>query len=140
GRYGAQGAAGDPAPLARSARPVIPGGAGPVTGDGPGRAAGDGAGPADRDGARRADRDGFGPAARGEGRALTEMRPGIPWVAGIDQAAWRRAWRRAGDAVPSRWPDPCGLPPLREALCGYLRRTRGLDCTPGHILITRGVA
>ena len=77
---------------------------------------------------------------RSEAPALIEMRPGIPWVDGIDQAAWRRAWRRAGDVPPSRWPDPRGLPALREALCGYLRRTRGLGCTPDHILITRGVA
>jgi len=68
------------------------------------------------------------------------MRPGIAWVAGIDQAAWRRAWRRAGDGALSRWPDPRGLLPLRQVLCGYLRRTRGLGCTPDHILITRGVA
>jgi GntR family transcriptional regulator / MocR family aminotransferase len=73
------------------------------------------------------------------GRPATEMRPGIPWVAGIDQAAWRRAWRRAGDGTPSLWPDPRGLLSLRRALCGYLRRTRGLDCTPDHVLITRGV-
>jgi GntR family transcriptional regulator/MocR family aminotransferase len=74
------------------------------------------------------------------GPAVAEMRPGVPWVAGIDEAAWRRAWRQAGAAVPSRWPDPRGLLPLRTALCGYLRRSRGLDCTPEHILITRGVA
>jgi GntR family transcriptional regulator / MocR family aminotransferase len=80
------------------------------------------------------------PAVRDEDRPATELRPGIPWVAGIDQAAWRRAWRRAGDEAPSRWPDPHGLPSLRHALCGYLRRTRGLDCTPDHVLITRGVA
>jgi GntR family transcriptional regulator/MocR family aminotransferase len=75
-----------------------------------------------------------------DGQAVAEMRPGVPWVAGIDEAAWRRAWRQAGAAVPSRWPDPRGLLPLRTALCGYLRRSRGLDCTPEHILITRGVA
>jgi GntR family transcriptional regulator / MocR family aminotransferase len=72
--------------------------------------------------------------------ALIEMRPGIPWVAGIDQAAWRRAWKVAASAAPSRWPQPRGLLPLREALCGYLRRSRGLDCTPDHVLVTRGVA
>lgn len=83
---------------------------------------------------------GGGPDDRGRAPALTEMRPGIPWVDGIDRAAWRRAWRRAGDVPPSPWPDPRGLPSLREALCGYLRQTRGLGCTPGHILITRGVA
>jgi GntR family transcriptional regulator / MocR family aminotransferase len=80
------------------------------------------------------------PAARDEGPAVTEMRPGVPWVAGIDRAAWRRAWRRAGDGAPSQWPDPRGLLSLRQALCGYLRRTRGLGCTPDHVLITRGVA
>jgi GntR family transcriptional regulator/MocR family aminotransferase len=79
-------------------------------------------------------------AALGDGRTLTELRPGVPWSAGIDQAAWRRAWRQATAATPSLWPDPRGLPALRAALAGYLRRTRGLHCTPDHILITRGVA
>ena len=31
-------------------------------------------------------------------------------TAGIDQAAWRRAWRQATAAAPSLWPDPRGLP------------------------------
>ena len=75
----------------------------------------------------------------GGGPPPIELRPGIPWVPGIDRAAWRRAWRQAGTAVPSRWPEPRGLLPLRAALCAHLRRTRGLDCTPDHILITRGV-
>jgi GntR family transcriptional regulator/MocR family aminotransferase len=79
-------------------------------------------------------------AALGDGRTLTELQPGVPWSAGIDQAAWRRAWRQATAAAPSLWPDWRGLPALRAALAGYLRRTRGLDCTPDHILITRGVA
>ena len=80
------------------------------------------------------------PAPAPPGQALIPMLPGIPWVAGIDQAAWRRAWRRAGLTSAARWPDPRGLPALRAALCGYLRRSRGLACTPGHVLITRGVA
>ena len=98
---------------------------------GPGAAGGRGTG-----GARAAVRT---PVAAG-GRALIELRPGVPWSAGIDPAAWRRAWRQAAATAPSPWPDPRGLPALRAALAGYLRRTRGLDCTPGHILITRGVA
>jgi GntR family transcriptional regulator/MocR family aminotransferase len=71
---------------------------------------------------------------------LIELRPGIPWAAGIDQAAWRRAWRLAGHQPGTGLPCPGGLPELRQALPGYLRRSRGVLCTPDHIMITRGVA
>jgi GntR family transcriptional regulator / MocR family aminotransferase len=133
GTYVAQGAAGGRAMLARPGPPGTPGQAGPSVLSQAGPVALGQAAPA------TGDRPG-GSAARGEEPPVTEMRPGIPWVAGIDKAAWRRAWRRAGDGTPSDWPDPRGLLPLRQALCGYLRRTRGLGCTPDHILITRGVA
>jgi GntR family transcriptional regulator / MocR family aminotransferase len=69
-----------------------------------------------------------------------DLRPGIPWTAGIDRAAWRRAWRAAGFQPPGRAADPAGLPELRGALSAYLRRARGIQCSPGRILITRGVA
>jgi len=66
--------------------------------------------------------------------------PGIPWQAGIDQAAWRRAWRHAGtEPVPAQ-PDPRGRGALREALTGYLRRSRGVCATADQILVTRGVS
>jgi GntR family transcriptional regulator / MocR family aminotransferase len=78
------------------------------------------------------------------------LRPGIPWQAGIDPAAWRRAWRHAGtepvSAQPDprgpdpRGPDPRGLSALREALTGYLRRGRGVCATADQILVTRGVS
>jgi GntR family transcriptional regulator/MocR family aminotransferase len=77
-------------------------------------------------------------AASGSPRA--NLRPGIPWRAGIDPAAWRRAWRRAGAQPVSEWPDPYGLPGLRHAVTGYLRRGRGLRCAPGQVLVTRGVS
>ncbi len=81
-----------------------------------------------------------GPAAgRDPAPPVIELRPGIPWAAGIDRAAWRRAWRQAGAAAPSAWPDPLGLPALREALAVHLRRSRALPCEPGQILVTRGV-
>ena len=140
GTYVAQGAAGGREMLARPSPPVAPGQGVPLA---PGQsgpsAVGQARPPAPGQGGPEA-QDRGGPAVRDEEPPVTEMRPGIPWVAGIDQAAWRRAWRRAGDGTPSRWPDPRGLPSLRQALCGYLRRTRGLDCTPDHVLVTRGVA
>jgi GntR family transcriptional regulator/MocR family aminotransferase len=130
GTYVAPGAAGGPGTLAGS-RPQGP--QRPQESQGPqgGRSAG------------RSPEEGVEPriaALDHEVQGLTELQPGVPWSAGIDRAAWRRAWRQAAAAPPSLWPDPRGLPALRAALAGYLRRTRGLDCTPGHILITRGVA
>ena len=76
-----------------------------------------------------------------DGRAtLIDLQPGIPWAAGIEPAAWRRAWRQAGAHLPSRWPDPHGLPELRAEIAAYLRRSRGLAVTPAHVLITQGVS
>ena len=71
---------------------------------------------------------------------LIELRPGIPWVAGIDRAAWRRAWRSAGTEAPAAAAEPQGSPALRAALTGYLRRSRAVRCTPEQIMVTRGVA
>jgi len=68
------------------------------------------------------------------------LQPGIPWQAGIDPAAWRRAWRHAGTEPVSAQPDPRGHPALREALTGYLRRSRGVCVTADQILATRGVS
>ncbi len=74
------------------------------------------------------------------GTATVSLLPGIPWAAGIDLAAWRRAWRHAAAEPPSRWPAQAGLPALCQALTGYLRRSRGIRCSASQILPTRGVA
>jgi GntR family transcriptional regulator / MocR family aminotransferase len=72
---------------------------------------------------------------------LIDLRPGIPWTASIDPAAWRRAWRAAGFQAPSATAAyPRGLAELRAALTGYLRRSRGLQCGSSEVLVTRGVA
>ena len=71
---------------------------------------------------------------------VIDLRPGIPWVAGIDRAAWRRAWRGAGTETPAATSEPQGSAALRAALTGYLRRSRAVRCAPGQIMITRGVA
>jgi GntR family transcriptional regulator / MocR family aminotransferase len=70
---------------------------------------------------------------------MIDLRPGIPWTAGIDLAAWRRAWRIAGLQPPAA-AHPAGLPGLRAALTGYLRRSRGIQCTSEEIMVTRGIA
>jgi GntR family transcriptional regulator / MocR family aminotransferase len=76
----------------------------------------------------------------GTSGSTISLRPGIPWTDGIDRAAWRRAWRRAAAAPIPGWPDGMGLPELRGALAGYLRRSRAVRCAPGEILVTRGVS
>jgi GntR family transcriptional regulator/MocR family aminotransferase len=73
-------------------------------------------------------------------REVTDLQPGIPWTEGIEPAAWRRAWRQAGTRLPSRWPDPYGLPELREEIAAYLRRSRGLAVRPEQVLVTQGVS
>ncbi|WP_442811332.1 MocR-like pyridoxine biosynthesis transcription factor PdxR [Streptosporangium sp. NBC_01756] len=78
------------------------------------------------------------PAAGGRGGQPVDLRPGQPWVRDYDQAAWRRAWRRAADLPPGDSPDPYGLPALREALAVHLRRTRAIAVGPENIMVTRG--
>ena len=73
-------------------------------------------------------------------RETVNLEPGISWEQGIDPAAWRRAWRVAGAHLPSRLPDPYGLPELREEIAAYLRRSRGLVVTPAQVLVTQGVS
>ena len=70
--------------------------------------------------------------------ATIDLRPGIPWVAGLDTPAWRRAWRLASAVPPVARPDPRGLPQLRTALIDYLRRSRGVACPMERVLVTRG--
>jgi GntR family transcriptional regulator/MocR family aminotransferase len=71
---------------------------------------------------------------------LIDLRPGIAWTKGIDRAAWRRAWRSAGASLTGGLPDPQGSLGLRAALTGYLRRSRGVHCSPDQLVVTRGVA
>jgi GntR family transcriptional regulator / MocR family aminotransferase len=73
-------------------------------------------------------------------RGPIDLQPGISWAEGIEPAVWRRAWRKAGAHLPSRWPDPHGLPELREEIAAYLRRSRGLAVTPAQVLVTQGVS
>ncbi|SFK39249.1 GntR family transcriptional regulator / MocR family aminotransferase [Streptosporangium canum] len=76
--------------------------------------------------------------ACGRGERVIDLRPGHPWVRDYDQAAWRRAWRKAADLPPGDRSDPYGVPRLREALAEHLRRTRAIAVGPEDIMVTRG--
>jgi GntR family transcriptional regulator / MocR family aminotransferase len=69
--------------------------------------------------------------------------PGLPDLAGFPRDRWlrslRAAWRRAPlDAVG--YPDPRGVPALREALAEYLGRVRGAAADPDQTLVCTGFA
>jgi GntR family transcriptional regulator / MocR family aminotransferase len=69
--------------------------------------------------------------------------PGLPDLAGFPRDRWlrslRAAWRQAPlDAVG--YPDPRGVPALRQALAEYLGRVRGAAAEPEQTLICTGFA
>jgi GntR family transcriptional regulator/MocR family aminotransferase len=69
--------------------------------------------------------------------------PGLPDLAGFPRDRWlrslRAAWRQAPlDAVG--YPDPRGVPALREALAEYLGRVRGAAAEPEQTLVCTGFA
>ncbi len=69
--------------------------------------------------------------------------PGLPDLAGFPRDRWlrslRAAWRQAPlDAVG--YPDPRGVPELRQALAEYLGRVRGAAAEPEQMLVCTGFA
>ena len=69
-----------------------------------------------------------------------DLRPGRPDTTLLDAAAWRRAWRAAGTAVPG---NDAGAGPshegLRRVLADHLRRSRGVAVAPDDLLVVPGV-
>ena len=91
-------------------------------------------GPAPR-GAQRA-----APALGGDGGPLVSLRAGTPCLEVLDRAAWRRAWRAAGDEPPDREPDPAGAGSYRAAVAEHLLRHRGLPAGADDVLATAGTS
>jgi GntR family transcriptional regulator/MocR family aminotransferase len=87
-------------------------------------------------------------AAAPRGRAPTlrpsfayRLDPGLPDLAGFPRDRWlrslRAAWRQAPiDAVD--YPDPRGVPALRETLAEYLGRVRGAAADPEQLIACTG--
>jgi GntR family transcriptional regulator/MocR family aminotransferase len=76
------------------------------------------------------------------GRGLTaQFVNGIPDPASFPRRAWQRHYRAVLQALPDtslRYPEPQGALELRDALCAYLGRVRGVTTTPEHMLICGG--
>jgi GntR family transcriptional regulator/MocR family aminotransferase len=65
----------------------------------------------------------------------------VPDLSAFPRRAWLATSRRALAAAPDRlldYPDPRGLPQLREVLAGYLARARGVVADPANIVICAG--
>lgn len=70
-----------------------------------------------------------------------DLTPGSPWAEGIEQAAWRRAWRAAAHVPPMVRPSRAGLPEYRATVAEHLLRHRGLRVgQTDHILATAGTS
>jgi len=86
------------------------------------------------------------PAPRAAAPALRpsfayRLDPGLPDLAGFPRDRWlrslRAAWRQAPiDAVD--YPDPRGVPALRETLAEYLGRVRGAAADPEQLMVCTG--
>ncbi|SHK95142.1 GntR family transcriptional regulator / MocR family aminotransferase [Pseudonocardia thermophila] len=77
------------------------------------------------------------PAQRGPASAIS-LEPGSPCREALDPAAWRRAWRAAGDVPPALSHDEAGLLAYRAAVADQLLRHRGLVVEPDEVLATSG--
>ena len=72
-----------------------------------------------------------------------DFRPGGPDVSLFPRQSWATSLRRGlRDAPHARldYGDPRGAPELRRALTAYLGRVRGVDCDPGCVIVTSGMA
>lgn len=66
---------------------------------------------------------------------------GLPALDLFPRERWSRAVSRAFLDAPTSalgYDDPQGRPELRRALCGYLKKTRGIRCGPEQIIVTAG--
>ncbi len=67
--------------------------------------------------------------------------PGLPTGALFPRTEWLRATDRAIAGLPDSefgYPDPAGLPRLREELAAYLGRARSLIADPGRVVVVNG--
>ena len=72
-----------------------------------------------------------------------DFRPGTPDLSLFPRSAWGAAHRAVLGRLPHSalgYPDPRGLPELREALAALLTRRRGVVADPERLVVCSGVA
>ncbi|MFJ8659443.1 PLP-dependent aminotransferase family protein [Streptomyces sp. NPDC093795] len=81
--------------------------------------------------------------APGASRVRVDFRPGTPDLSLFPRAGWAAAQRAVLARLPHPalgYPDPRGLPELRETLAGMLTRRRGVVADPERLVVCSGVA
>jgi GntR family transcriptional regulator/MocR family aminotransferase len=63
---------------------------------------------------------------------------GLPLTNPALASAWRREINRAVERAEFDYPDAQGLPALREQICDYLARRRGVAAAPDDVLVISG--
>lgn len=80
--------------------------------------------------------------ARIPGRQHADLRYnlqyGLPLTNPALANAWRREISRAVERAEFDYPDAQGLPALREQICDYLARRRGVNAAPEDVLVISG--
>ncbi|MFJ2883193.1 PLP-dependent aminotransferase family protein [Streptomyces sp. NPDC086796] len=72
-----------------------------------------------------------------------DFRPGTPDLSLFPRGAWAAAYRSVLGRLPHGalgYPDPRGLPALRDALAALLSRRRGVVADPERLVVCSGVA
>jgi GntR family transcriptional regulator/MocR family aminotransferase len=72
-----------------------------------------------------------------------QLRPGIPDLSLFPRAHWLKHLRQVLARLPHEalgYPDPGGVPELREELANYLNRARAARAVPQSIVVVNGVA
>ncbi|SCF56578.1 PLP-dependent aminotransferase family protein [Streptomyces sp. Ncost-T10-10d] len=75
--------------------------------------------------------------------ARADFRPGTPDLSLFPRSAWAATYRSVLGRLPHSalgYPDPRGLPELREALAALLTRRRGVVADPERLVVCSGVA
>jgi len=81
------------------------------------------------------------PAVLGQQPRRTSFLIGLPALDAFPFKTWSRLYSarlsKSGRLL-TRYDDPAGYRPLREAIAAYLATARGIDCTADHVIVTTG--
>ena len=82
-------------------------------------------------------------AAKAPARLAVDFASGVPDLASAPREDWAWAMRETCRVAPTsdfNYPEPAGLPRLRETVAAYLRRVRAADALAGQMIICSGMA